>query len=77
VPETAVPETAVPETAVPETAVPETAVPETGRSMTESVPAIGKEPGRGEASVAIGAGPVRSGIALTSLTRSRYGHIAR
>src|SRR5215471_14573280 len=63
-------ETAVPETAVPETAVPETAVPETGQSTTEGVPVMGEEPWREGARLVINAGPVRSGITLTSLTRS-------
>src|SRR5215470_13329353 len=63
-------ETAVPETAVPETAVPETAVPETGQSTTEGVSVTTEEPWREGARLVIIAGPVRSGITLTSLTRS-------
>src|SRR5215471_13037256 len=58
------------ETAVPETAVPETAVPETGQSTTEGVSVTREESWRDGARLVINAGPVRSGITLTSLTRS-------
>src|SRR5215831_2158865 len=53
-----------------ETAVPETAVPETGQSTTEGVSVTREESWRDGARLVINAGPVRSGITLTSLTRS-------
>src|SRR6266481_381036 len=56
-----------------ETAVPATAAPETGQSTAESVSVTGEEPAREGAGAAITAEPVRSGITLTSLTRSCHG----
>jgi hypothetical protein len=69
--ETAVPEAAGLEAAGLEAAA--TAATETGQSTAESVSVTGEEPVTERAGAAITAEPVRSGITLTSLTRSRHG----
>jgi hypothetical protein len=72
-PDTAEPDTAEPDTAEPDTAEPDTAEPDTGQSTAESVSVTEEEPATEGAWIAITAEPVRSGITLTSLTRSCHG----
>jgi hypothetical protein len=71
--DTAEPDTAEPDTAEPDTAEPDTAEPDTGQSTAESVSVTEEEPATEGAGIAITAEPVRSGITLTSLTRSCHG----
>src|SRR6185369_4516942 len=73
VPGTAVSGAAVPETADSETAVSETAAYEPGQPTAESASVTGEEPAREGARLASTAAPARSGITLTSLTRSYRG----